>query len=129
MTRFRASLLAALCLLAARPAHAHPIAKRAYERTVVVQLTQTGAVVEYQLDLDEATAELDLLAVRDKSDLADLRTRDDVRNAFLRAYAPVIANYMGAELDGDPVEFVCSGQSYEIIDHMRCRFTFHGDWK
>jgi nickel/cobalt transporter (NicO) family protein len=129
MTRFRASLLVALCLLAAWPAYAHPIAKRAYERTVAVRITETGAVVDYQLDLDEATAELDLLAVRDKSDLADLRTRDDVRNAFVRAYAPVIANYMGAELDGDPVDFVCTAQSFEIIDHMRCRFTFRGDWK
>ena len=53
------------------------------------------------------TAELDLLAARDKTNLADLTTRKSVRDAFMNAYAPILADNLVAELDDEPVIFQC----------------------
>src|SRR6266581_792867 len=130
MTSPRLPMVFAILLIAAPLAHAHPLPNRVYDRTVVVRLSGSAVIVDYQLDLDEFTAELDLLALRDKTNLADLTTRESVRDAFTSGHAPILADNLAATLDDEPLEFHCvKWQQHMEEGHLRCNFTFRADWK
>jgi ABC-type nickel/cobalt efflux system permease component RcnA len=130
MTSSRILLLAGLFLGVGLPVHAHPIASRSYERTVVVHLTSSGAIVEYHLVLEELTAQLDLLALRDKTNLADLTTRKQIREAFLSAYAPILADNLVATLNQKPLTFRCTSKETRLEEgHIRCDLTFESEWQ
>jgi ABC-type nickel/cobalt efflux system permease component RcnA len=112
------------------PMHAHPIANRSYERTVVVHLTASGAIVEYHLALEEFTAQLDLLALREKTNLADLTTRKQIREAFLNAYAPILADNLVGTLNKKPLTFRDTKKETRLEEgHIRCDLTFTADWQ
>jgi ABC-type nickel/cobalt efflux system permease component RcnA len=124
-----ASLLSPCLLCCPGRAIAHPLASRYYERTILVHLSAHAVIVDYQLDLDETTALLDLTAAVDRVELAKLTTRDEIRQAFPRCYAPILADNLVATLDDRPLSFRCVSHGYEMLDHLRCHFRFLAHWR
>ncbi|MFL5243960.1 MAG: nickel/cobalt transporter [Gemmataceae bacterium] len=107
---------------------AHPVLTRVYERTLVVRLSASAVTVEYQLDVDESTAIIDLMAVI-RDGLPNLTTRTDLYGAYIRSYGPLLADRLSGTLDGKPLTFVCTRRNYQLIDHLRCDFTFQAAWE
>src|SRR4051812_24501297 len=87
--------------IGAGTAAAHPVPKRAHDRTLLVRIEPAKIVVEYTLEVDEWTVVFeDLPAVRDTTDLAKLSKPADFYDAFTRSYAPILASNLVATLDG-----------------------------
>src|SRR5690348_4255390 len=85
-------------------AHAHPVPRRIHDRVITVRLAADAVTVDYHLELDDWTANEDLLAVVE--DISKV-TRDNYYDTFTRLYAPVLAGNLTAKLDGKPLEFRC----------------------
>lgn len=118
-----------LALSSLSTASAHPILKRVYERTILVRLSANAATVEYQLDVDESTAIIDLMAALKPDELPNLTTRTELYGAYVRTYGPILADRLSGTLDGKPLTFVCTRKNYELLDHLRCSFTFRASWQ
>jgi nickel/cobalt transporter (NicO) family protein len=126
----RVLLLVGMTLATELPVRAHPIGNRSYERTVVVHLTASAVMVEYHLVLEEFTAQLDLLALRDKTNLNDLTTRKKIREAFLDAYAPILADNLVGTLNHKPLALRCNKKEARLEEgHICCDLTFTSDWQ
>src|SRR5438067_10304239 len=100
--RLRFAFAAALLTLAVLPPFllAHPVPRRCHDRVIVVRLTPTTAFVKYRLDVDYLTVVFDdLAAFGDEIDLSKVTTKEAVYEAFLRCYAPVLGQRLGARLD------------------------------
>jgi ABC-type nickel/cobalt efflux system permease component RcnA len=116
----------------------HPVPRRQYDRTIVARLTATALIVDYRLDLDEYTAiMIDLPAVLDKAELAELSTPQQFYDAFARAYSTRVGDGLTARLDnGAPLEFKCVKRLRRTVDdngaaldHLRFDFLFQASWK
>lgn len=118
-------LAVVLGLLCAAPAGAHPIPRRAHDRTITVRLLPDRVQVEYGLEVDEWTVVFqDLPAVLERVDLERLTKPADFYDAFTRSYAPVLADNLLATCDGQPLAFTCVRRSHQLLDHLRCDFLF-----
>jgi ABC-type nickel/cobalt efflux system permease component RcnA len=128
-------IAATLGLLSASPVQAHPILQRVYDRSVVVQLSANAVTIHLDLDVNESTALIDLMAVLDPKDLSNLSARSDVHLAFVRSYAPILADNLVATLDGMPLLFKFieprdpKSSVSEEQGHLRFKFKFQSNWK
>ncbi len=118
--------------------HAHPVPRRAHDRTITVRLTteaktgQVKVVVNYRLEVDEFTVVwIDLPPLSDRVDLSQLRKPQEFYQAFTNGYAPILAANLVATFDGRPLEFKCQKQGYRLRDedgtplgHLRCDYRF-----
>ncbi|HEV3237805.1 MAG TPA: hypothetical protein VGZ25_12500, partial [Gemmataceae bacterium] len=104
---------------------AHPILNRVYERTIVVRLSANAVTVDYQLDLDENTAIIDLLPLIE--DISGLK-QSNIYESYTRLYAPILADNLVASLDGKPLTLTCIEKQHQLIEHLRCTFRFQTPW-
>jgi nickel/cobalt transporter (NicO) family protein len=119
-------------------AHAHPVPKKAHDRTIDVQLlpgaskNQVTVQVRYRLEVDEFTVVFeDLPALGDRVDLKSLREPREFYDAYIANYAPILADNLRLKLDGRPAPFSCRSAQYTLRDekdaplgHLRCDFVF-----
>ncbi len=119
-------LLGAVCA----PLAAHPVPRKAHDRTITVRLTRDKVIVDYRLEVDEWTVVfVDLPAISDKVDLAQLKKPPQFRQAFVDHYAPILADNLLAELNSQRLKFACVRRGFEILDHLRCDFRFEAPWQ
>jgi ABC-type nickel/cobalt efflux system permease component RcnA len=112
------------------PAQAHPVPRRSHDRVITVRLTPEAVLVDYHLELDEWTVVfVDLPAVNDQVDLSKLTQPKEFYEAFTRVYAPILADNLLARLDGKPLSFTCTRQSYQVKDSLWCDFVFRAPWR
>ena len=103
-SRLSVLILILISALRASPASAHPVPRRAHDRTVVVRLQPDKVIVDYRLEVDEFTVVYDdLPAFSDQIDLTRLTNPDEFYDAFTRCYAPVLAGNL------DPVRVMRDG--------------------
>lgn len=112
-------------LLVPAALHAHPVPKDNHDRTVAVHLTPDGVVVDYRLELDERRAILDVR----REALEGVETPGQFHEAFRKHFAPLLADGLGATLDGEELTFRCVEQRSVATDHLRCDFRFLAAWK
>ncbi len=130
MRIYRLAFALSLYLLSSLfPAHAHPIPKNNYDRSLTVRLTADAVVVEYHLELDGGTAAEDLRHVVGSEELAELTTRQKVYAAFTRLYGPILAGNVTATLDKQELEFQCIKDGHQEKDSLHCDFIFRAAWK
>src|SRR5437899_1421439 len=112
-----ASLLSALLFPCSFVA-AHPVPRRAHDRTITVKLAQDGkhlaVTVAYRLEVDEATVVLDdLPALGNKVDLRTASSDvDRVYQAFMDAYAPILAGNLIAKMDNETLDLQCTAKEH-----------------
>jgi hypothetical protein len=100
-------------------------------------LATDGVEVKYRLEVDEFTAVYeDLPALGDQLDLTRLTKPQECRDAFIRCYAPILADNLIGRVDGKPLEFKCASSSHTVrgedgqaLDHLRCDFRFEAGWQ
>jgi ABC-type nickel/cobalt efflux system permease component RcnA len=117
-----------------QPLRAHPVPRRAHDRTILVKLGPDKVIVDYRLEVDEITVVYDdLPAFNDQIDLTRLTKPDEFYDAFTRFYAPVLAGNLNAKLDGKSITFTCLRRTHTLVDeegkklgHLRCDFLFEG---
>jgi nickel/cobalt exporter len=127
---FELVLSLAACHATLSSLEAHPVPRRAHDRTISVRLTANAVVVDYRLDVDDWTVVfIDLPAVSDQVDLAKLTKPREFYESFTRCYAPLLADNLTATLDGKPLTFRCVRHGHEVIDHLRCDFEFEAPWQ
>jgi nickel/cobalt exporter len=121
---------------------AHPVPKSNHDRTIVVRL-QHGAEpnrlavrVDYRLEVDELTVLLeDMLPFKDEVDLTRYAGKPlEYYAEFTRIYAPILANYLLAKVNGKTVTLSCVERSARLVDekgqplgHLRCDFVFRAE--
>jgi hypothetical protein len=111
------------------PAVAHPVPRQAHECTVEVRLSPKSVLVQYRLDLDGTTAQLDL---KDNLPEDEWRRLDSPRafyQAFTRVQGPLLADSLNARIDGRKLTLNCVRSGYEILDHLQCNFEFTAPWE
>jgi nickel/cobalt exporter len=124
--RVTRGLLACLALaLLAPPARAHPVPKNNHDRTVQITLTPEAVLVDYQLEVDEARAALDMT----EDAIVGVGSRKEFYVAYTRFMAPVLAHNLDAKLGGKALSFTCARQRFEVTDHIQCRYQFRAEWK
>lgn len=115
-------------------AQAHPVPRRAHDRTILVKLGPDKVIVDYRLEVDEFTVVYDdLPAFSDQIDLTRLTKPGEFYDAFTRSYAPVLAGNLVAKIDGKSISFTCIRRAHTLVDeegkklgHLRCDFQFEG---
>jgi ABC-type nickel/cobalt efflux system permease component RcnA len=135
--RLSVLILILFSVLRAPSAHAHPVPRRAHDRTIIVRLQPDKVIVDYRLEVDEFTVVYDdLPAFSDQIDLTRLTKPDEFYDAFTRCYAPVLAGNLIAKLDGNVLTFICSRRSHTLLDeqgkklgHLRSDFVFQANWQ
>lgn len=129
---------AALVLLLPAFASAHPVPRKAHDRTIDIRCQADRVVVHYRLDVDPLTVVYDdLPAIDDRVDVKKLKGEKEFYDAFARGYAPILADNLTATLDGKPLTFRCEKHGHTHLDddgktkldHVRFDFTFRTDWK
>jgi ABC-type nickel/cobalt efflux system permease component RcnA len=119
-------------------ATAHPVPKKAHDRTIEVQIVpgvaknQVTIQVRYRLEVDEFTVVFDdLPALGDRIDLKSLREPRDFYEAYITQYAPILADNLRLKLDGRALSFNCRSAQFTLKDekdaplgHLRCDFVF-----
>jgi ABC-type nickel/cobalt efflux system permease component RcnA len=129
---------AALVLLLPSLVAAHPVPRKAHDRTIQIRCQADRVVVHYRLDVDPLTVVYDdLPAIDDRVDVRKLKTETEFYDAFARGYAPILADNLTATLDGKPLTFRCDKHRHTLLDddgktkldHVRFEFTFLADWK
>jgi ABC-type nickel/cobalt efflux system permease component RcnA len=136
-SRLSVLILILISALRASPASAHPVPRRAHDRTIVVRLGRDKVIINYRLEVDEFTVVYDdLPAFSDQIDLTRLTKPDEFYDAFTRCYASVLAGNLIAKLDGDVLTFTCTGRTHTLLDeqgkklgHLRSDFVFQANWQ
>src|SRR5947209_4872417 len=121
---------------------AHPVPRRAHDRTIAATLAVGGdkkhvaVTVAYRLEVDEATVVLDdLPALGHKIDLRRAPNEvDALYQAFTDSYAPILAGNLLAKVDNELLQFRCSRKQHRLKDeagvalnHLRCDFVFQAE--
>jgi nickel/cobalt exporter len=135
--RLSVFILILISVLRAPSAYAHPVPRRAHDRTIVVRLQPDKVIVDYRLEVDEFTVVYDdLPAFSDQIDLTRLTKPDEFYDAFTRCYAPVLAGNLIAKLDGNVLTFICTRRTHTLLDeqgkklgHLRSDFVFQANWQ
>jgi hypothetical protein len=132
-------LAAVAAIVLAAAAQAHPVPRRCYDRTIHVHLSAETVVVDFRLEVDPWTVTfVDLPAVADRVDLSRLKKPVEFYQTFTEAYAPLYADNLIADLDGQPLTFRCTqrrhfapGEKVDevVLDHLRCEFRFEAGWQ
>ena len=127
MTR---SLLAlALVPLAAAAAAAHPLPNLRFDRTVHVRLGPTGATVRYALEVNDWTMVFDSRGLIGKEEVAGLTGQMAFGKKYAEKKAPLLADGLAAELDGQRLTFRPTRVEVERErDHLRLQFQFRAEW-
>ncbi len=119
-------LLGCLALaLLAPAAFAHPVPKNNHDRTIQIALTPEAVLIDYQLEVDETRAALDMT----EDALAGVGSRREFYAAYVRFLAPVLSHNLDARLDGKALVFACARQRFDVTDHVLCRYHFRAAWK
>src|SRR5262245_53464204 len=114
--RFWPVWLALAAILFAPPVYAHPVPRKAHDRTIIVRLGRESVVVEYVLEVDEWTVVFqDLPAVSDQVELTKLTKPDEFYETFTRHYAPILADNLIASVDKQPLRFRCSQRRHQVL--------------
>src|SRR5579872_2506736 len=92
MRRLLVSFLAVLLFVPV--ARAHPVPKTNRDRTIVVHVTAQALVVDYRLELDEASIPNELT----KEELAAVTTRAGLLETFTRSFADTTCRTLDASL-------------------------------
>lgn len=122
-------LVALVSLFTASVLFAHPVPRNSHDRTITVRLTRDSVIVDYRLEVAEYTVVfVDLPAVSDKVDLDTLKKPKDFYDAFMRIYAPILADNLSATFNDKPLTFICTKHSYQVLDHLRCDMRFEAPW-
>lgn len=117
---------------------AHPVPRRAHDRTIEVRISPGQNVnelnidVRYRLEVDEFTVVFDdLPAIASKEDLRTFEKPNQFFEAFLKLYGPILAANCDATLDGAPLKFAVRSSTYTLrdekgvpLDHLRSDFVF-----
>ncbi len=119
-------------LLLITSCQAHPVPQKAHDRTIVIRLTKDAVIVDYRLEVNEFTVVYDdLPAFGDQIDLTKLTKPAEFYEAFVRCYAPILADNLLARVDAKPLTFTCRKKEYHLRDedgkalgHLRCDFRF-----
>ena len=106
---------------------AHPVDLGVYDRTIDIHLSRERITVRYHLELSEQTACLDLDRT-DHEEAIRLAKREEYHEAFLRVFAPILADRLTARLDGKALELTCVRRSLQAKDHLYCEFVFEAPW-
>jgi ABC-type nickel/cobalt efflux system permease component RcnA len=135
------SLTLSALLAGAAAAHAHPVPKRAHDRTIEVRVLpgakdQRLVQVRYRLEVDEFTVVFDdLPALGDKLELKKFREPREFYDAYVTNYGPILADNLRAKIDGQPVNFTVRSATHTLRDerdtplgHLRCDFVFEGPY-
>jgi ABC-type nickel/cobalt efflux system permease component RcnA len=122
---FLSVLSLCLCVSVVPFSFAHPVPNDNHDRTIAIQLTVEGVVIDYRLEIDESRAALDL----PRSELQTVSSPKELRQTFTRYFAPYLANNLVARLDGKEIEFTCERHTHEMLDHLRCDFRFRAAWR
>src|SRR5262245_27347706 len=126
--RHLATLSLAIVGILTPAAAAHPVDLGVYDRTIEVRLSRERLSVHYHLELSEATACLDLEKIGERKELNRLTKREEYHEAFLRTYAPILADRLAARLDGKALALTCVRRSLQAKDHLYCDFVFEAPW-
>jgi nickel/cobalt exporter len=115
-----------VCALVFLPAgaSAHPVPKNNHDRTIDITLTPDAVVIDYQLEVDETRAALDMT----QEAIAGITNRRDFYAAYLRFLAPVLATNLDARLDNKELKFTCVRQHFVVTDHIQANFRFRAEW-
>lgn len=119
-----------LLLASDRSAGAHPVPRESHDRVIEVRLTAEAVVVKYHLEVDPWTIEkVDLPPFDEQVKLAQPATPRQLFAVFMRIYAPILADNLIATLDGKPLTFRCTEQTFEVRDSVQCDYEFRADWR
>ncbi len=135
-SHFIVVVVAMLCLFAGN-AVAHPVPTLNYDRVVRVSLTEKGVRVDYRLEVDDSTIQVDGSQIIRPEDFARLRaempdkTPTDVGDrAFANAIAEFILDRMHAEQNGKALSFSeIKPPKCERKDNLVVEFTFVAAWE
>lgn len=114
-------------LLAGRAA-AHPVPALTYDRTVRIKLTPAGIEAAYRIELNDYTMLLDGSQIISDEQRAKLKPGPGIRDAFMEALAPHLADRLEAWQDDRPLYFNCTSRTWKVDDHLYCDFTFVAPW-
>jgi ABC-type nickel/cobalt efflux system permease component RcnA len=118
-----------LVLFLASPAAAHPLPNMRYDRTVAVRLTPDAVVVKYTLEVGWFTMHLDGAKLLTPDEIAQLdKTEKGFAAVYARKIAPQIAADLRAVADGTPLALRVEKVEIDILDHLKCNFTFKAEW-
>jgi ABC-type nickel/cobalt efflux system permease component RcnA len=124
------SFLALVVLpLVAAAAVAHPLPNLRYDRTVHVRLGPTGATVRYALEANDWTMVFDSRGLIGKEEIGNLSGQLAFGKKYAEKKAPLIADALKAELDGERLAF--QPTRVEVVqerDHLRLQFQFRAPW-
>src|SRR5438552_198856 len=122
-------LLVAAAGLFPAAALAHPVPSKAHLRTIDVNLRPNELCVHYRLAVDEWTVVfVDLPALLDGAELKALSKPSEFYDTFLRRMGALLADQLLVTLDDQSLTLRCVEQRYEVLDHLRCEYTFVADW-
>src|SRR5262245_562284 len=121
------AIVAVLSLLAGKAA-AHPVPALTYDRTVRIKLTPAGVEATYRLELNDYTMLLDGAQIITDEQRAALKPGPGIRDAFMEAIAPHLADRLEAWQDDKPLNFTCTDRRWKVDDHLYCDFTFVAKW-
>jgi ABC-type nickel/cobalt efflux system permease component RcnA len=121
--------LCALCLCG-ESVFAHPVPKENHDRVVEVRLTPSAVVVAYHLEVNEIGGQLEVVRELSPREQADITTADSFHKAYIRHFAPLLADNLFARLDGKPLAFTGTGERNKTVtDSLRYDFTYTAPWK
>ena len=120
--------LSTLCLWG-ESAFAHPVPKENHDRVIEVRLTPAAVMVEYHLEVNEISAQLEIVRELSPSEQAGITTSDSFHQAYIRHFAPLLAGNLLAQFDGKPLVFTGTGKRNKTVtDSLRYDFTFTAPW-
>jgi ABC-type nickel/cobalt efflux system permease component RcnA len=103
---------------------AHPVPKENHDRHILVRLLHDRVVIDYRLELDEFRATRDL----PDAVLRQARDRLHLHRLYLEFFAPVLANNLVVQADGQVLELRCIEMAQQTTDHVRCVYRFEAKW-
>src|SRR4051812_47815044 len=104
------------CFLLPSLACAHPVPKNNHDRTLLITLTPEAVLIDYQLEVDETRAALDMT----EEAIAGITSRREFYAAYTRFVAPDLAANLDARLNGTGLTFTCERQRFTVTDHIQC---------
>src|SRR5262245_4723090 len=123
----RLAIVALLSLLAGRAA-AHPVPRLTYDRTVRIKLTPAGVETTYRLELNDYTMLVDGAQIISDEQRAALKPGPGIRDVFMEAIAPHLADRLDAWQDDRLLTFTCTERKWKVDEHLYCDFTFVAKW-
>src|SRR4051794_10237541 len=118
----RCLVAVALLALYASGAAAHPVPALTYDRTLRIKLTPAGVEATYRLELNDYTMLVDGAQIISDEQRAALKPGPAIRDVFMEAIAPHLADRLDVWQDDRPLTFTCTDRKWKIDDHLYCDF-------